>query len=231
MSTQERAVKALIFDKDGTLHDTERVFHDAWRLAAKDMRVPDIETTIRDCTGRNLQDIGQYWEAKYPDISFTDYLALRTRYFDQLTEQGIPVKEGAVQLLKTLRERGYLVALATSTGRKTAMEHLRRTGMEGLFDAMVFGDMVQRGKPAPDMYLTTAGALGLPPAVCVGVEDSPNGIRSVYNAGMRAIMVPDLTAPTPAIEALLWAKCGCLLEILRVLDEKNPRPAGEAPRP
>lgn len=231
MSTQERAVKALIFDKDGTLHDTERVFHDAWRLAAKDMRVPDIETTIRDCTGRNLQDIGQYWEAKYPDISFTDYLALRTRYFDQLTEQGIPVKEGAVQLLKTLRERGYLVALATSTERKTAMEHLRRTGMEGLFDAMVFGDMVQRGKPAPDMYLTAAGALGLPPAVCVGVEDSPNGIRSVYNAGMRAIMVPDLTAPTPAIEALLWAKCDCLSDILRVLDEKDPRPAGEAPRP
>ena len=231
MSTQERAVKALIFDKDGTLHDTERVFHDAWRLAAKDMRVPDIETTIRDCTGRNLQDIGQYWEAKYPDISFTDYLALRTRYFDQLTKQGIPVKEGAVQLLKTLRERGYLVALATSTGRKTAMEHLRRTGMEGLFDAMVFGDMVQRGKPAPDMYLTAAGALGLPPAGCVGVEDSPNGIRSVYNAGMRAIMVPDLTAPTPAIEALLWAKCDCLSDILRVLDEKNPRPAGEAPRP
>lgn len=230
MSTQEKAVKALIFDKDGTLHDTERVFHDAWRLAAKDMRVPDIETTIRDCTGRNLQDIGQYWEAKYPDISFTDYLALRTRYFDQLTEQGIPVKEGAVQLLKTLRERGCLLALATSTGRKTAMEHLRRTGMEGLFDAMIFGDMVQRGKPAPDIYLTAAGALGLSPEECVGVEDSPNGVLSVHNAGMRAIMVPDLTAPTPAIEALLWAKCDCLSDILRVLDEKNPRPAGEAPR-
>ena len=231
MNTQEKAVKALIFDKDGTLHDTERVFHDAWRLAAKDMRVPDIDTTIRDCTGRNLQDIGQYWEAKYPDISFTDYLALRTRYFDQLTEQGIPVKEGAVQLLKTLRERGYLLALATSTGRKAAMEHLRRTGMEGLFDAMVFGDMVQRGKPAPDIYLTAAGALGLSPEVCVGVEDSPNGVLSVHNAPMRAIMVPDLTAPTPAIEAVLWARCDCLLDILRVLDEKNPRLAGEAPQP
>ena len=231
MSTQEKAVKALIFDKDGTLHDTERVFHDAWRLAAKDMRVPDIETTIRDCTGRNLQDIGQYWEAKYPDIPFAAYYALRTRYFDQLTEQGIPVKEGAVQLLKTLRERGYLLALATSTGRKTAMEHLRRTGMEGLFDAMIFGDMVQRGKPAPDIYLTAAGALGLSPEECVGVEDSPNGVLSVHNAGMRAIMVPDLTAPTPAIEAMLWARCDCLLDILRVLDEKNPRPAGEAPQP
>lgn len=231
MNTQEKAVKALIFDKDGTLHDTERVFHDAWRLAAKDMRVPDIETTIRDCTGRNIQDIQQYWEAKYPDIPFAAYYALRTRYFDQLTEQGIPVKEGAVQLLKTLRERGYLLALATSTGRKTAMEHLRRTGMEGLFDAMVFGDMVQRGKPAPDIYLTAAGALGLSPEECVGVEDSPNGVLSVHNAGMRAIMVPDLTAPTPAIVAMLWARCDCLLDILRVLDEKNPRPAGEAPQP
>lgn len=231
MSTQEKAVKALVFDKDGTLHDTERVFHDAWRLAAKDLRVPDIETTIQDCTGRNIQDIQQYWEAKYPDIPFAAYYALRTRYFDQLTEQGIPVKEGAVQLLKTLRERGYLLALATSTGRKTAMEHLRRTGMEGLFDAMIFGDMVQRGKPAPDIYLTAAGALGLSPEECVGVEDSPNGVLSVHNAGMRAIMVPDLTAPTPAIEAVLWARCDCLLDILRVLDEKNPRPAGEAPRP
>ncbi|MGN1445205.1 MAG: HAD family hydrolase [Eubacteriales bacterium] len=231
MNTQEKAVKALIFDKDGTLHDTERVFHDAWRLAAKDLRVPDIETTIRDCTGRNIQDIQQYWETKYPDIPFAAYYALRTRYFNQLTEQGIPVKEGAVQLLKTLRERGYLLALATSTGHKAAMEHLRRTGMEGLFDAMIFGDMVQRGKPAPDIYLTAAGALGLSPEVCVGVEDSPNGVLSVHNAGMRAIMVPDLTAPTPDIEAVLWDRCDCLLDILRVLDERDPRPAGEAPRP
>jgi HAD superfamily hydrolase (TIGR01509 family) len=215
--TPEKPVKALIFDKDGTLHDTEKVFQIAWVLAADDMHVPDIDTTRRDCTGRNIQDIQTYWEGKYPDIPFAAYLTLRNRYFDQLTEQEFPVKAGAVQVLKTLREQGYLVALATSTGRTAGMEHLRRTGMDGLFDALVFGDMVQRGKPAPDIYLAAAQALGLSPENCVGVEDSPNGIRSICNAGMRAIMVPDVIAPTPDIEAVLWARCDCLLDILPVL--------------
>ena len=104
----------------------------------------------------------------------------------------MPVKEGAYEVLTYLREHGYKVALATSTPWETVEDHLARTDMAGYFDVIVTGDMIENGKPAPDIYLLAAERLGVDPADCVGVEDSPNGVRSVHAAGMRAVMIPDM---------------------------------------
>ncbi len=211
-------VRALIFDKDGTLHDTEKVFRLAWREAAVRFGVPDIETTADHCTGLTIEGIRQYWEAKYPDIPFDPYIELRNRFFARKVAESVPVREGAMELLRALRERGYKLALATSTERVTALDHMRRTGMDIFFDAMIFGDAVEHGKPSPDIYLAAADALGISPGACVGVEDSVNGIMAIVHAGMRAIMVPDLMMPTPELEARLWARCDRLTDILSVLD-------------
>ena len=100
------------------------------------------------------------------------------------------------------------------------MEHLRRTDMVRFFapDAIVTGDRVRRGKPHPECFLTAAARLGVAPAHCVGVEDSNNGIRAVYGAGMRAVMVPDLTPPTAEVEGLIWRVCGGLLDLIPILN-------------
>ena len=187
-------VRGVIFDKDGTLHDTERVFRRAWLAAGEEMNVPDMEDTILHCTGMNLHDIGLYWAQKYPDIPFEPYIRLRNRIFDQLVAEGIPLRPGAMEVL-----------------------HLRRTGMLELFDGLAFGDMVRDGKPAPDIYLLAARLIGLPPDACVGVEDSLNGVRAIHNAGMRPIMVPDLIRPTEDIRPLLWAECESLTDIPDIL--------------
>ena len=86
------------------------------------------------------------------------------------------------------------------------------------FDTVVTGDMIQNGKPAPDIYLLAAERLGVDPADCVGVEDSINGVRSIAAAGMRPVMIPDLIPPTPEVEAILWKKVDRLLDLIPILE-------------
>ena len=108
-------IKAVIFDKDGTLHDTEKVFVQAWHLAAAEFDVPDMESTIRDCTGMPLPGIERYWNAKYPSIPFADYIPRRQYYFNEIIKDGIPLKEGCIEVLTYLREHGYRVGNADVT--------------------------------------------------------------------------------------------------------------------
>ena len=216
-------IKAVIFDKDGTLHDTEKVFVQAWHLAAAEFDVPDMESTIRDCTGMPLPGIERYWNAKYPSILFADYIPRRQYYFNEIIKDGIPLKEGCIEVLTYLREHGYRVGMATSTGRKSATEHLCRTDMLSYFqeDAIITGDMVECGKPYPDIFLLAAKRLGVEPAHCIGVEDSFNGIRAVAAAGMRPVMIPDMLTPTPEIRALAWRTCHSLLDLIPLLEENK----------
>jgi phosphoglycolate phosphatase-like HAD superfamily hydrolase len=120
-----------------------------------------------------------------------------------------------------LREHGYRVGMATSTGRRSATEHLRRTDMLQYFqeDAIITGDMVKNGKPYPDIFLLAARRLGVEPAYSIGVEDSFNGIRAVAAAGMRPVMIPDMLTPTPEIKALAWRTCHSLLDLIPILEE------------
>ena len=206
-------IKAIIFDKDGTLHDTEKVYLEAWTLAAKELNVPDIEATVRDCTGTTIPWIAEYWAKKYPDIPFVDYLPRRQYHYFRILEAGVPVKDGAHELLTYLKAHGYKVGMATSTPWDTVKDHLMRTDMMGYFDTIVTGDMIEHGKPAPDIYLLAARRLGVDPAECIGVEDSMSGVRAICAAGMRAIMIPDLIPPTDEIERMLWRKCDDLADL------------------
>lgn len=214
------SIRAIIFDKDGTLHDTEKVFMRAWKLAAAEYGVPDIEATVRHCTGMTIPAIAEYWAEKYPTVSFDEYLPRRQYHIREIMKEGVPVMPGAKELLEELNARGYAVGLATSTPYREAMEHLERTDMVKYFreGAIITGDMIENGKPAPDIYLLAARRLGVEPAACVGVEDSPNGIRAIHAAGMRAVMIPDIVHPTPEVEALLWRRLDDLSQLLPALE-------------
>lgn len=204
-------IQAVIFDKDGTLFDTEKVFMRAWKLAAAELNVPDIEPTVRDCTGKTIPDIAIYWAAKYPTIPFEDYLPRRQHHFHAIIDaEGVPVKDGAMAILAYLKGRGVKIALATSAGHAEAVQHLTQSGLMPYFDAIVTSDMVEHGKPAPDAYLLAASKLGVEPAFCIGVEDSLNGVKSIHAAGMRAVMIPDMIPPTEEIRGLLWRECQSL---------------------
>lgn len=213
------SIKAIIFDKDGTLHDTEAVYERAWKAAAEELFVPDIQSTIRDCTGTNIPYIAEYWKKKYPHIPFEEYLPRRQKHYFSILEQGIPVKEGAYELLSYLKSHGYRIGMASSTPWSTVQEHLERTRMLAYFDAVVTGDMIRHSKPAPDIFLLAAQRLGVDPSACVGVEDSPSGVRAIHAAGMRGIMIPDLVEPTPEEAALAWRRLKRLTDIIPLLEE------------
>ena len=212
------SIRAIIFDKDGTLHDTEKVYLQAWKAAAEEFNVPDIENTVRDCTGTTIPWIAEYWAKKYPDIPFEDYLPRRQHYYFGILEQGVPVKEGAHEVLSYLKAQGYKVGMATSTPWDTVKDHLERTDMTGYFDTIVTGDMIEHGKPAPDIYLLAAQRLGVDSAECIGVEDSMSGVRSIHAAGMRAVMIPDMIQPTPEVEALVWKKLTEISQLIPLLE-------------
>jgi beta-phosphoglucomutase family hydrolase len=216
-------VKAVIFDMDGTLFDTESIYANAWRAAGRELSFAPIEEAIEACTGRNAKDTRQFFEDHYADlISYDEFMAVRTKYYDATIEEiGVPLKPGVVELLDYLKQNGIGVALATATRMVRTQENMERTGLGHYFDVLVTGDMVEHGKPHPETFLAAAERLGVTPCECMGVEDSFNGIRAIRAAGMFTVMVPDTKAPTAEIEMLLDAKCDTLHDLIPIIENIN----------
>ena len=218
-------IGAVIFDKDGTLHDTEQVYHRAWRKAGDIMGVPNIMAFVEICTGPNYTRTAELWQEHYGDaFAFRPFWELRNAIYDEMiANEGLPVKAGAYELLDYLKDNGYKIALATSTNAPRVERHLVQSDMKKYFDAVVTGDTVPNGKPAPDIFLIAADRLGVDPAACMGVEDSYNGVRAVKAAGMFTVMVPDMIAPTEEILALCDACPKTLLEIVTLIQNMKGR--------
>jgi len=210
---------AVVFDMDGVLFDTEVVFDEAWRQVARRMGIADIEPAIRDCRGVTPKFIREYFGREYPAVDYDEFDRLNGELYEELIENGVPEKPGMQQILKDLRAKGIKIALATSGERGRVLHHLRQAGIENAFDAIITGDMVKHSKPAPDIYLTAAEALGVSPADCIGVEDSHNGVRSAHAAGMRVAMVIDQMPATDEMCALAWRVFNSLHELISAISE------------
>jgi HAD superfamily hydrolase (TIGR01509 family) len=144
---------------------------------------------------------------------------LRDTLYDRIIEQdGLPIKEGAYELLDYLQANGIKIGLATSTNAERVNRHLELSDMKKYFDAVVTGDTVPNGKPAPDIFLIAAERMGVAPADCMGVEDSFNGVRAVRAAGMYTVMVPDMIAPTDEILGLCDACPQTLTDIITIIE-------------
>ena len=123
--------------------------------------------------------------------------------------------------MEYLKQSGMKTAVATSTARARAEKLLNLSGAMPYFDFVICGDMVHRGKPDPDIYLQAAKALKLSPQECIGLEDSRNGIFSVYNAGMKAVMIPDLIQPDKEMQAVIYREFEDLSRVIALVEEEN----------
>lgn len=214
--------KAVVFDMDGVLFDTETICLEAWKMVGEEYHIEDIERTAIGCIGLNLTDTKAFFQQKYgADIDFELYKAACSGHIREIIDrEGLPLKPGVKEILTFLKEKGCRVALASSTAKEGVLKHIRRAGISEFFEVVVGGDMVEHSKPRPDIYLMACRELGVAPAEAIAIEDSPNGLRSAHAAGMHPIMVPDLIAPTAEIEELLYARCDSLLEARDFLWDK-----------
>jgi HAD superfamily hydrolase (TIGR01509 family) len=198
------APHAVVFDMDGLLLDTERLAARAWDEAAAALGVAFDPALALAMVGRNFAECTRMAHAHYPcDYPVAALLASWHDTYDGIVaREGLALKPGVHELLDWLDEARLARAVATSTGRRRAQAKLEQAGVWRRFDALVGGDEVTHGKPAPDIYLEAARRLDVPAHACIALEDSEPGVRAALAAGMRAFLVPDLAAPSAALRAL-----------------------------
>jgi len=190
-------IRAVICDMDGVLFDTENLAVDCWIKAAAGFGYDLPRQAVIDTIGIDARGSKPILSAYLP--AGFDYDATRRIKTELMAEfiraRGVPVKDGVREFLAAAKQRGYPMAVATSTERSSALMRLKSAGFDKLFDRLVFSQDVKRGKPAPDIFLLAAQKLGVPPENCLAVEDSPAGLEAAKAAGMTTVHVPDLMQP------------------------------------
>jgi len=188
--------KGAIFDMDGLLFDTERLFRDSWVEMAKQfgqIHQLDFPAAVAGTSGEGMREVIRRFYPEVDPYAFQEGCIARTA---EILRNGIPEKPGMREILAFFRDRGVKVAVASSSGQEMILRNLRSAGIEALFDAVVSGNEVARGKPEPDIFLLAAGRLGCAPEDCYVFEDGINGGRAGIAAGCATVMIPDLYAPT-----------------------------------
>ena len=216
--TPTKMINYVIFDMDGTLLNTEKLFRRAWIETSDDYGLPNGEAFYELVSGSPAKSLeSRFYQTYGNSIDYDEFLNARKRCFLSYIERDVPVKPHAIELLSYLKEQKIKIALATSTNMDIVERNLRLTGMERYFDAVVTGDMVERGKPNPDIFLLAAERIGAKLSEAVVVEDSYNGLRGAHAAGIRGIMIIDSQPPSEETHRITVAECRDLNEVLNYI--------------
>lgn len=185
---------AVVFDMDGVIFDSERATMQCWLELAEKYGIKDIEEHYLACCGTNEAKTRQIMLDAYgEDFPYDEYEREASRMYHEKYDGGrLPVKSGVTKILEFLKSNNKKIALASSTRKQTVINQLRDAKILDYFDEVVTGDMVEKSKPEPDIFLLACKKTGVAPERAYAIEDSYNGIRAAYRGGLRPVMVPDL---------------------------------------
>ncbi|MBR4344645.1 MAG: HAD family phosphatase [Lachnospiraceae bacterium] len=202
-------ITTVIFDMDGVLFDSENLDKKAWIELAEEYSIANIMEAFEECIGTPdtniISVLDRYMLKSGAPISGAEFRNKTLNYFDRMVEEdGMPLKYYAAECLNELKEKGYKLGLASSTPIDRVVPQLTDTKLIGYFDDIIAGGMFSKGKPNPEIFLRSCERLGSVPSECIVIEDSFNGIRAAYSAGMKAIMVPDIIGPDDEMRNKAW---------------------------
>ncbi len=209
-------IRGVLFDMDGLVLDTEKLYTRFWREACRHYGFPMTMEQARQMRSANSA-LGRANLLSFfgPAADYDQIREKRIELMDRfIAANGVELKPGVQELLTWLDDAGIPRGITSSSPPERIRDHLSRHSLDTRFDTLCSAYDVPRGKPEPDIYLKGAASLGLQPEECLALEDSPTGILSAHRAGCVTVMIPDLDQPSPETEELLYAKADSLADII-----------------
>jgi HAD superfamily hydrolase (TIGR01509 family) len=216
-------IKYVVFDKDGTLIDTEQFFFKSWVVVGEKWGLEGMEESyFPHIAGKSILLGIEYLKNTYGEgLDAEGFMAERLAMVREMLSGDIPFKSGCFELLDFLREQGIKIAIATSTTSDIAVPNIERIGLGAKVDAVVCGDEVKNGKPYPDIFVEAGKRIGADPAETIVVGDSSFDMIGGYRAGMRPVMVIDHNPPSEEAEPLCYAVYNNLFDIIELIKKEN----------
>lgn len=216
-------IRAVIFDFDGLLVDSETLFHRVYAEILADHGHPFTRDDYSaGYAGRPVPAIARAFVTDFKLPLSSEEVARRIHADEAiLRAEGVPLKPGARELLDHLKARGYGIGVASSSQRPRAMNVLEQHGLVDFFAASAFAEDISRGKPDPEVFLLAAARLDIDPSECLVLEDSTMGIEAAANAGMRVICIPDMQAPDEEHRAMATAVLDGLNDVIGFLEKER----------
>lgn len=215
--------KAVIFDMDGIIFDSERQILDCWEKVGEKYHFSGIREACIACIGTNREKTKEIICGYYGEtFAYEKYAKEASALFHELIDKyGLPVKKGVKELLSYLKEEKIPVGLASSTRLAVVEEELKQAGLYDYFQIVVGGDQLKKSKPNPDIYLMACEMMKTEPQNAYAVEDSYNGIRAAYSAGMMPVMVPDILPATDEMRKMSVIVLEDLLQVQKYFQQER----------
>ena len=215
-------IKAVLFDMDGLIFDTEGLYKKSWQYAVSEQGLQLTDEYYQNFIGVQDAECESLLEVKFAEqFDMGRFRQVRDTMLAAEREKGIAYKDGFEELFSWLKGREFKCALVTSSSLQQVQHHFTSSDYLSLFDVVITAEKVKNGKPAPDCYRLTCEQLAIAPAQCLVLEDSNNGMRAGLEAGCYAVMIPDLLKPDADVAQRATAVISSLTEVKLFIQKRQ----------